>query len=85
LLCVRFNVPEPAVTAAELRREDAFSQQVLPVVRSTDLKPQAERVDRPLLLSDPSFQDLFKSIFEPDLSTPSETPLDLAIGSKRTR
>lgn len=84
VLCVRFNVPEPVVGTVELRREEVFVQEVLPVVRSTGLK-QVERVERPLLLSDPSFQDLFKSIFEPDLETPSETPLDLAIGSKRTR
>ena len=85
LLCMRFNVPEPAITTAELRREDEFRQQVLPVVRSTAGKTQGEPVSRPLLLSDPSFLDLFKSIFEPDLSASAETTLDLPIGTKRTR
>lgn len=85
VLCMRFNIPEPMITAAELRKEAEFSTQILPIVHSTALKTQGEAVARPLLLSDPSFQDLFKSIFEPDLSTTPETTLDLSIGSKRTR
>lgn len=86
LLCVRFNVPEPkGVPAPEVRRNDAFRQQVLPVVKSSESKSVPEPTTRPLLLTDPSFHDLFKSIFEPEGSTDPETSLDLPIGAKRNR